>query len=70
MFGAAGGDEFRVSGSRCQVSGVARGWPNLPMTLGYKQQFLNERRTNVYENKGVLRKARGQSWNVYENTDS
>ena len=49
MFGAAGGDEFRVSGSSCQVSCVARGLPNLPMTLRSKQQLFNERRTNVYE---------------------
>jgi len=66
----AGGDEFLVSGFRCQVAGARRGWPNLPMTLRYEQQFFDERRANVYENKGPLRKARGQSWNVYENTGS
>jgi hypothetical protein len=29
---------------------------------------LNERRGNVYENKGALWKIRGRNWNVYENT--
>ena len=28
---------------------------------------LNERSWNVYENKGPLRKTRGQSWNLHEN---
>jgi hypothetical protein len=40
-----------------------------PVVGGAKRNSskLSQRRVNVYENKEPLWKARGQSWNVYEN---
>jgi hypothetical protein len=42
----------------------------LAMEAKENSSELNERRTNVYENKGSLWKTRCQSANVYENKDS